>query len=43
MNKETEQLGKKVKKELQPLKARVDQSEDDSALNAHEKLTSTMD
>jgi hypothetical protein len=43
MDKETEQLVKKVKKELRALRAKVDELENYAALTAYEELTSTLD
>jgi len=43
MDKETELLVKKVKEELQMLRAKVVKSENHEALKAYEKLKSTMD
>lgn len=43
MDKETEQLVKKVKKELQMLRAKVAKSGNRAALKAYKELMSTMD
>jgi hypothetical protein len=43
MDKETEELVRKVKKELQALRAKVDKLENYAALKAYEELTSTLD
>jgi ferritin len=43
MDKETEELVKKVKKELRALRAKVDELENHAALMAYEEMTSTLD
>jgi len=43
MDKETEQLVKKVKEELRMLRAKVAKLENQAALKAYEELKSTMD
>lgn len=43
MDKETEQLVKKVKEELQMLRAKVAKSENHAALKACKELMSTLD
>jgi len=43
LDKETEQMVKKVRKELQALKAKVDQLENRALLMAYEELSSTLD
>jgi hypothetical protein len=43
MDKETERLVKKVKKELRALKTKVDQLESYAAVKAYEDLKSTFD
>jgi hypothetical protein len=43
LDRETEQLVKKVKKELRALRARVDELESYAASKAYEELTSALD
>lgn len=43
MEKDTEELVKKVKKELRALRAKVDELENYAILKAYEELTSTLD
>jgi len=43
MDRETEELVKKVKKELRALRAKVDELENCAALMAYEELTSALD
>ena len=43
MDRETEELVKKVKKELRALRTKVDELENHAALMAYEELTSTLD
>jgi len=43
MNKETERLVNRVKRELRALKARVDESESRAALAAYEEVKSILD
>lgn len=43
MDKETEELVKRVKKELRVLRAKVDKLQNYTALMAYEELTSTLD
>ncbi len=43
MDRETERLVKKVKKELRSLKAQVAKSENHAAMTAYEEMTSALD
>jgi len=43
MDKETEELVRKVKKELRTLRAKVDELENYAAQKAYEEMTSTLD
>ncbi len=43
MDRETERLVKRVKRELRALKAEVDKSESHAAATAYEKMTSALD